>query len=313
MGSSGFLDPFNWIVLVITVVLTCYILAMSWDAPKSEAMYLHGILNVAAFAMMVAIGISKQIALVMKWKKNPEKYMTQHKQRHTFVNALAMVPAYAALYIGQRARSLPDKLSQANQILAIALVALVTLNFFLCVSSLGKSRKLSTYFAWGTGAVSAASTALLIADGPPPENTHHYLGITAVFMYQAILLRFFVSYAYEEDDMKNAKKTHFREGKTLQGLAWLAFSPIAYLGDGARMLRGWTGVRATPSKSKKAVGKYLDHIIWGFATFGVALGAVFTGIALYEEWYGTEEHTTHLFALAGAGLGAFVIVPLSSF
>ena len=313
MGSAGFLDPFNWVVLAITVALTCTIVVMSWDASRSEAMYLHGVLNVVAFAMMVAIGISKQIALVMKWKKNPDEYMTQHKQRHTFVNALAMVPAYAALYIGQRARSQPGDLSIANQVLAVLLVALVALNFGFCVANISSNHRWATYLAWTTGAVSAASTALLIADGPPPEVTHHYLGITAIFMYQAILLRFFVSYGFEKDDMKSAKMTHFREGRTLYGLGWLVASPVAYIGDGMRMLRGWENARPTPSKTKAKVGKYLDHIIWGFGTLGVALGAIFTGISLYTDWYLLDDHGTHLYALAWAGLGAFILIPLSSF
>lgn len=313
MGTADFLDPFNWAALLFTVGLTSATVYLSWDATLSEAMYLHGVLNVVAFAMMISMGISKQVALVLKWKKDPENYLKHHKQRHTFMNALAMVPVYAALYIGQRARSQPDGLGIANNILALSLVSLVFLNFALCIFQINQARKWATPLAWGTGAVSAVSTVLLITEGPPPSVTHHYLGIAAVFMYQAIILRFFVSYGFEKDDMKSAKMTHFREGKTLYGLFWLVLSPLAYLGDGIRMLRGWNNVKGTPSTSTSKVGKYLDHIVWGFATLGIAIGAVVTGIALYGDWYGTEGYQDHLYAIMGLGLSAFVFVPLLSF
>ena len=262
----------------------------------SEAMYIHGVLNVAAFGILVSSGISKQVVLTMKYtlKQDSDNYMKYHKQRHTFVNALAMVPAYAALYIGQRARN-NQELAEYHDIVALTLWGLIGTNFFLWVYEKRQKSPTTALLAWSTGALSVVSTVLLVLDNPGPSITHHYLGITTIFMYQAIILRFFVNYGYHK------KFNNFEEGKTVSGLIRLVLIPLSYLEDFYNVF-----IRKGPLPKKKQpsgpVLVYYDHILWGFATFGVSLAAMVTGIPLYKEWYKEGDHQMSLYLLLFLGL-----------
>ena len=304
-GKINFLDTVNWAALVLVVGATVYAIILSHDTTVTEAMYLHGLLNVGAFGVLISLGIAKQIVLTVKYKTEEEKqnkdaYSEQHKKRHTFVNALAMVPAYAALYIGQRARN-GQHLSLVNDVLALCLAGLVILNFFVWILQDTKNQ-FTAFLAWSTGVLSLISTIYLIADNPGPHVTHHYLGITTVFMYQLLILRFFVKYGYESYNTFNETVT---PGQYAAGLFKIAFVPVY-------VCYGFVGIfekedkKAQETPNNKIVLKYNDHIIWGFATLGVSIAAIVTGIALYGEWYRQGDHETSLYAVMGGGLGSLV-------
>ena len=311
----NFLDTVNWAALVFVVGATVYAIILSHDTTVTEAMYLHGLLNVGAFGVLISLGIAKQIVLMLKYridtkkgkpvkvwtKGEKEAYSEQHKKRHTFVNALAMVPAYAALYIGQRARN-GQHLSLVNDVLALCLAGLVILNFFVWILQDTKNQ-FTAFLAWSTGVLSLISTIYLIADNPGPNVTHHYLGITTVFMYQLLILRFFVKYGYES---YNTLKETVTLSQYAAGLFKIAFVPVY-------VLYGFIGIsekedkKAQETPNNKIVLKYNDHIIWGFATLGVSIAAIVTGIALYGEWYRQGDHETSLYAVMGGGLGSLVL------
>ena len=303
-GSPGFLDGWNLAGLVLVVVPTIYALMVSMDATVTEAMYLHGILNVGAFGVLIASGIARQITLTVTYDQSKrQEYIKLHKQRHTFVNALAMVPAYAALLIGQRARN-GSKLSTTNWVLAFCFAGLLVLNFFLWML---RKTQITTILAWTTGALSLASTTLLILDNPGPSVIHHYLGITTVFMYQFLILRFFVKYGYSSG-YSTFKKTENLSDVT-RGLLWILLVPVTYIGDLYKALT--YKKETTKSNQRKPVLKYYDHIIWGFATLGVSLGAVFTGIALFSDWYGDADYVAILNIVLYTGLASFLVAFIS--
>jgi len=272
-------------------------------------MYIHGVLNVAAFGVLISSGISKQVVLTMKhvFGQNSDHYMKNHKQRHTFVNALAMVPAYAALYVGQRARN-NQELDEHHEIIALTLWSLIVTNFLLWVYEKRQKSPTTALLAWSTGALSVVSTVFLVLDNPGPSVTHHYLGIATIFMYQAIILRFFVNYGYHK------KYNNFEEGKTVSGLIRLVLIPLSYLEDFYNVF-----IRKGPLPKKKQpsgpVLVYYDHILWGFATFGLSLAAMVTGIPLYKEWYKEGDHQMSLYLLLFLGLvtWSLTLVALVSF
>ena len=326
-GKINFLDTVNWAALVLVVGATVYAIILSHDTTVTEAMYLHGLLNVGAFGVLISLGIAKQIVLTLKYwidtkkgkpvkvwtEEEKEAYSEKHKKRHTFVNALAMVPAYAALYIGQRARN-GQHLSLVNDVLALCLAGLVVLNFCVGVlenpsSVLAKKfliipkNRLTAFLAWSTGVLSLISTIYLIADNPGPNVTHHYLGITTVFMYQLLILRFFVKYGYES---YNTLKETVTLSQYAAGLFKIAFVPV-YVCYGFAGIFEKEDKKAQETPNNKIVLKYNDHIIWGFATLGVSIAAIVTGIALYGEWYRQGDHETSLYAVMGGGLGSLVL------
>jgi len=309
-GKVNFLDTVNWTALLLVVGATVYAIILSHDADATvtKAMYLHGLLNVGAFGVLISLGIAKQIVLTVKYKTEEEKqnkdaYKEQHKKRHTFVNALAMVPAYAALYIGQRARN-GQHLSLVNDVLALCLAGLVILNFFVWILQDTKNQ-FTAFLAWSTGVLSLISTIYLIADNPGPHVTHHYLGITTVFMYQLLILRFFVNYGYKEKSYYTFKETVTLSQYTA-GLFKIAFVPV-YVCYGFIRIFKKEEKKAQETPNNKIVLKYNDHIIWGFTTLFVSIAAIVTGIALYGEWYRQGDHETSLYAVMGGGLGSLVL------
>ena len=313
-GEVNFLDAVNLTALFLVVGATVYAIILSHDADATvtKAMYLHGLLNVGAFGVLISLGIAKQIVLTVKYKteeekKNKDAYKEQHKKRHTFVNALAMVPAYAALYIGQRARN-GQNLSLVNDVLALCLAGLVVLNFFVWILQETKNQY-TALLAWSTGMLSLISTVYLIADNPGPHVTHHYLGITTVFMYQLLILRFFVRYGYKKKSYNTFKETVTRS-QYAAGLFKIAFVPV-YVYYGFIRIFWKEEKEAQETENDKIVLKYNDHIIWGFSTLFVSIAAIVTGIALYGEWYRQGDHETSLYAVMGGGLGAFVVAIFS--
>ena len=303
-GSPGFLDPWNFAGLALVVIPTLYALVVSRDASATQGMYLHGVLNTAAFGVLITSGIARQITLTVTYDESKrDEYTKLHKQRHTFVNALAMVPAYAALYIGQRTRN-GSSLSAVNTGLALAFAALLVLNFFIWML---KKTQFTTLLSWSTGAISLASTTMLIVDNPGPTVIHHYLGIIAVFMYQFLVLRFFVKYGYS-NGYSTFKKTE-TIGEVSQGLLKILLVPVTYIGD---LYKAFTYPKTKNTSTQgKPVLKYYDHIIWGFSTLGVSLASIFTGMQLFNEWYGNGDYTTTLYALVFTGLASFVVTFIS--
>ena len=313
-GEVNFLDTVNLTALLLVVGATVYAIILSHDADATvtKAMYLHGLLNVGAFGVLISLGIAKQVVLMVKYKTEEEKenkdaYKEQHKKRHTFVNALAMVPAYAALYIGQRARN-GQHLSLVNDVLALCLAGLVVLNFFVWILQDTKNQ-FTALLAWSTGVLSLISTIYLIADNPGPNVTHHYLGITTVFMYQLLILRFFVKYGYKKKSYNTFKET-VTPSQYAAGLFKIAFVPV-YVYYGFIRIFKKEEKEAQETENDKIVLKYNDHIIWGFSTLCVSIAAIVTGIALYGEWYRQGDHETSLYAVMGGGLGAFVVAIFS--
>ena len=85
--------------------------------------------------------------------------------------------------------------------------------------------------------------------------------------------------------------------------------PVTYIGD---LYKAFTYPKTKNTSTQgKPVLKYYDHIIWGFSTLGVSLASIFTGMQLFNDWYGNGDYTTTLYALVFTGLASFVVTFIS--